>query len=165
LTFATTLDYLMEPVTGSDYEDCARCALTFERGRYADGLCPDCQTADKIIARQQRVAGAKHNSEPGFEITVHYINSRYNRSRAALRPINRAGFTYILCNVEEDPVAHHFVTDGLGHYSWPVITVTSYGRLLAHWAGLEEGYFPNRLSQLQGLWEQVQNGTAKPLIF
>jgi hypothetical protein len=92
--------------------------------------------------------------------------SRYAKSSYPARNgINRAGFTYLLCVMEEDPAAHHYVTDVLGHRTWPVVTVTSYGRLLAHWEGSETVIGPNRYTQLQGLWEQVQAGTAKPLIF
>jgi hypothetical protein len=108
--------------------------------------------------------GAQRMSFPSFEITIHDVSNRLYSSPVK-RPINEAGFSYLESAVDEDPVAHHFVTDVLGHYGWPVITVTSYGRLLAHWEGLQTGLGPNRYDQLQGLWRQVQAKKAKPLIF
>ena len=41
---------------------------------------------------------------------------------------------YILY-VEEDAVAHHYVTDELDCYSWPVVTITSGADLITHWEG------------------------------
>jgi hypothetical protein len=162
-----TLERIMGPEPMAEFAYCRRCggSLPFSRIKLHQDLCADCQFGDTFIAQQQRSRGARHNSSPEFEITVHYITTRYNRSRACFRPINEAGFTYLAVNVADDPIARYFVCDVLGHGVWPVITVTSYGRLLAHWAGHQDGLFPNRYSQLQGLYDQVQAGTAKPLSF
>jgi hypothetical protein len=50
-------------------------------------------------------------------------------------------FTWV--NVEADWVAHHYTTDGLGHHTWPVITVTDGPNLLDHWAA----HNPAKLTQ------------------
>jgi hypothetical protein len=39
-------------------------------------------------------------------------------------------------------VAHHYATDVLGHYTWPVITITDGADLVDHW----EGHQPERIA-------------------
>ena len=161
-----TLDRLVTPqISLPEHTGCARCGCDLTQRRIDQGndVCQDCvSTAKNYPTGKQKRLGAKRHSDASFEVTVHYTDNRHvPDSQAAREQVNRAGFTYLLCKVEDDPVAHHFVSKTLGHRGWPVVTVTSYGRLLAHWEGSE----PGRVAQLQELWGQVQSGTAKPLTF
>lgn len=163
-----TLDRLLTPqISLPEYSECARCGGDLNQRRLARGndVCQDCvSTAKNYMTGKQKRLGAKRHSDASFEVTVHYTENRHDpgrRGQVARELINGAGFTYLLCRVEDDPVAHHYVSKVLGHRGWPVVTVTSYGRLLAHWEGSEPGSY----ALLPGLWDQVQAGTAKPLIF
>lgn len=69
------------------------------------------------------------------EITVHTLPhcTQCGLTKKLLRDVH---LKYREVDLEEDPSAHHYVTDILGHRQAPITTVTSPdGYLLDHWHG------------------------------
>jgi hypothetical protein len=108
--------------------------------------------------------GTRHNSymklnvkacDPDFSVHVYTLEAavKEDPTMAALRDIDQ--HFYIL-PVEQDPVAHHYVTDVLDCYSWPVVTITSGADLIAHW----EGFRADMIALIPILREQIVKDAA-----
>lgn len=82
--------------------------------------------------------------DPDFAVHVYQVGNDVNETTEALREMRQHAYLF---NVEDDPVAHHFVTDVLDCYSWPVVTITSGADLVAHW----EGHRPDMLELIPTL--------------
>lgn len=88
-------------------------------------------------------------NDPDFTVhvyTVGNVSRTPDPTTAALREADQHAYIF---NVEDDPVAHHYVTDVLDHYTWPVVTITAGAELVAHW----EGYRPDMIDLIPSLRE------------
>jgi hypothetical protein len=91
--------------------------------------------------------------DPDFAVHVYVIDGRMDATAEALRAADQ--HAYIL-RADHDPVAHHYVTDVLDCYSWPVVTITSGAELIAHW----DGYRPDMLALIPQLRAQYTKAAA-----
>jgi hypothetical protein len=123
--------------------ECARCGIIV-RENESPAACDDCRLVLSYRPMGQFRNGATR-PRLAFEITLHDLrtNLHGNPTKAA---INQAGYPVTESAMDEDPTAHHYVTDGLGYHQWPVVTITSHGRLVASW----EGWQPDLIAELAG---------------
>lgn len=93
--------------------------------------------------------------DPDFTVHVYTLSGliKHDPTMDALRDMGQHAY---LLQVEHDPVAHHYVTDVLDHYTWPVVTITTGAELIAHW----EGYRPDMLALIPTLREQCARAAA-----
>ena len=94
--------------------------------------------------------------DPDFAIHVYMVGSISCNPDQTVDELRESKQHAYIFNVEEDPVAHHYVTDGLDHYTWPVVTITSGAELIAHW----EGYRPDMIELIPTLRAQHSKAAA-----
>ena len=85
--------------------------------------------------------------DPDFTIHVYNVGKAVCPTVDALRDMGQHAYIF---NVEDDPVVHHYVTDVLDHYTWPVVTITNGADLIVHW----EGHRPDMLELIPALRSQ-----------
>jgi hypothetical protein len=122
----------MRPRENEEYPDCNRCGIRIP-ARTEDGRCGDC----RIVDTPRWPPHAQRNyPELTHTITIHAPGSyqawQYHPTMVTIRELQ---IRHTWVDVEADWVAHHYTTDGLGHHTWPVITVTDGPDLTDHWAG------------------------------
>jgi len=109
------------------------------------------------IATRHNLNILLNHSECDPDFTVHVYAPRHlikeDPTCEALRDQHQK---FYILYVEEDWIAHHYVTDVLDHYSWPVVTITSGADLVAHW----DGYRPDMLALIPQLRAQYAKEAA-----
>jgi hypothetical protein len=137
----TTLIYAGTRVTGphgENYKTCHRCGT--DLGPEFATTCADCRSLNRGEIqpfRQQRY--------PALPYTVTVFapgNIQLWYRRTELKAFGDHQIRHALVDVEQDWVSHHYATDVLGHYTWPVITITDGANLIDHW----EGHQPDRIA-------------------
>lgn len=124
---------------GDNYRLCTRCGHDLGPKSFM-GACFDCRSLDRDELHPTRQQ--PYPASP-YTVTVHisgYPTS--GRNKAILEPFHAAQLRHNIVTVEEDPSAHHYATDVLDHYTWPVVTITRGAELVDHW----EGVRPERIA-------------------
>jgi hypothetical protein len=132
---------------------CDRCGVAL-RAQESPIACDDCRfiLSYRPIGQSRRGAG---RPDPAFEITLHDTATSLYASPTK-HAINQAGYPITESAMDEDPCAHHYVTDVLGHHAWPVVTITSYGRLVTSL----EGWRPELIDGLGELRDMLETRAA-----
>lgn len=141
--------YIHSPLdtpTIPEYFNCRICdARIGEQAGRTTGRCKDCQFIHRPYANQW----ARRNGiyTPDFQLTYHFApaTKRHTSNHVPrdLRTINAAGLGYAEVNIEDDPVAHYYISDVLRYTTYPVTTITRGTELIDHWAGMN----PTKLRQ------------------
>ena len=120
------------------FPDCKRCGIRISN-LSVDHWCGDCRTIENGAVVYAPVSQQRYPVLP-YTVTVHVPDHSWlqHPTYQMLRDLEVRHTTLYM---EDDWVAHQYVTDTLGHYQWPVVTVTDVTDLLTHW----EGHQPKQL--------------------